>query len=149
MRGLKSVKVLFFLFIFFAFAGCKQEVDISARKMHWDRDMCERCKMAISGRKFAAQVINPKNGMCYKFDDIGCAILWFKEENIPWEQEAAIWVTDSKTGEWIDARKAEYTTGSITPMDYGFAAHKEGTTPELKEVVYFNKVVKSVIEKGR
>jgi len=98
--------------------------------MHWDRDMCERCKMAVSERKYAVQVIDPMTHKVYKFDDIGCAVLWFDEEKIPWKDQAKIWITDAKTGEWIDARKAKYTDDSITPMAYGFAAYTEKTFPK-------------------
>ena len=36
-----------------------------------------------------------------------------------------IWVTDYRNGEWIDARKAHYVPGKITPMDYGLGATTE------------------------
>jgi nitrous oxide reductase accessory protein NosL len=111
--------------------GCsKKSYDNAAAKMHWDRDMCERCKMAISERKYAVQVIDPTTHKVYKFDDIGCAVLWFDEEHIPWKDQAKIWITDAKTGEWIDARMAKYTDDSITPMAYGFAAFTDKTFPK-------------------
>jgi nitrous oxide reductase accessory protein NosL len=111
--------------------GCsKKSYDNEAAKMHWDRDMCERCKMAISERKYAVQVIDPTTHKVYKFDDIGCAVLWFDEEHIPWKDQAKIWITDAKTGEWIDARTAKYTDDSITPMAYGFAAFTDKTFPK-------------------
>jgi len=126
----------FSLFAALAFAlvlgmqGCsKKSSDGAAVKMHWDRDMCERCKMAISERKFAVQVVNPATGKVYRFDDIGCTILWFDEEHIAWRDQAKIWITDAKTGEWIDARTAKYTDDSITPMAYGLAAFTEKTFP--------------------
>ena len=111
--------------------GCsKKSTDNRAVKMHWDRDMCERCKMAISERKFAVEVVDPDTHKVYKFDDIGCAVLWFDEEKIPWKDRARIWITDAKTGEWIDARTAKYTDDSITPMAYGFAAYTDQTFPQ-------------------
>ena len=102
--------------------------------------------MAISERKFAVQVVNPKTHKVYKFDDIGCAILWFEEEHIPWKDRAKIWITDAKTGKWIDARKAIYTDDSITPMAYGFAAYTEATLPPNHHTVRFDEVAKRVIE---
>ena len=92
--------------------------------VHWDRDMCERCKMVTSDRHHAVQVINPKTGRSYMFDDIGCVTLWFEDEQIPWKDQAKIWITDIKSGKWIDARKAYYDTNNITPMAYGFGAHE-------------------------
>ncbi len=125
--------------------GCSQKSrDNSAAVMHWDRDMCVRCQMAISERKYAVQVINPQTHAVYKFDDIGCAVLWFDEEHIPWKDQAKIWITDAKTGKWIDARTALYTDDSITPMAYGFAAYTRETFPTGHPVRHYTDAVKTV-----
>ncbi len=131
--------------------GCsKKSSDGSAVKMHWDRDMCERCKMAISERKYAVQVVNPQTGKVYKFDDIGCTVLWFDEEHIPWKDQAKIWITDARTGQWIDARTAKYTDDSITPMAYGLAAYTDTTFPAGHKAYDFKYAVDSIhaIEKA-
>jgi len=128
------------------FTGCQKKSDNAITQMHWDRDMCERCKMAISERKFAVQVIDPKTHKSYKFDDIGCAVLWFDEEHIPWRDQAKIWITDAKTGKWIDARTAIYTDDSITPMAFGFAAYTKETVPPNHHTVGFDEVAKRVVE---
>jgi nitrous oxide reductase accessory protein NosL len=114
--------------------------------IHWDRDMCERCKMVVSERKYAAEIVDPKTNKVYKFDDLGCAVLWLKEEKIPWAKRAKIWVTDAKTGKWLDARKAIYTDDSITPMAYGIAAFSEKTFPKGHKALDFETVSK-IIEK--
>lgn len=135
----------------FFLSGCGEEKSKTAAvKMHWDRDMCVRCVMVISDRKNAAQVRNPKNGKTYLYDDIGCVILWFKEEKIAWKDEAVIWVTDVKTGEWINARTAFYDTENITPMGYGFSAHKTKDTIEQgQEIIDFAEVTRRVIKIGK
>ncbi len=138
--------VLIFITVIFGFLGCEKKPPGSAVKMHWDRDMCERCKMAISDRKFAVQIINPKTDKAYKFDDIGCAILWLDEEKIPWRDQAKIWITDAKTGEWIDAKEAKYTDDSITPMAFGFAAYSDKTAPKNKKLLDFKEVKKLIFE---
>ena len=129
------------------FSGCDKKPNDGVQQMHWDRDMCERCKMAISDRKFAAQIINPQNGKGYKFDDLGCAVLWMDEEKIPWKDKAVIWITDAKNGKWIDARKAKYLGGAITPMAFGFAAYTEQTLPKGAKVYTFEEVVKKIAQK--
>ena len=141
----------FFLLIMTIFvSGCDNKVDLSPKKIHWDRDMCERCKMVLSDRKFSAQVINPDNGKNYVFDDIGCVILWFKENSIAWKEHAVIWVNDAKTGEWIDARKAFYDVANITPMAYGFGAHiKREEIKEGQEMIDFEEVSRRVIKIGK
>jgi nitrous oxide reductase accessory protein NosL len=138
-------RFLFFsLFFFLSFSGCEKKPIGTPDQMHWDRDMCERCKMAISERKYAAQIIDPASGKVYKFDDIGCAILWMEEGHVPWKDQAIIWVTDASTGEWLDARSAKYTDDSITPMAYGIAAYSEKTFPSGKEALDYATIVKKV-----
>ena len=144
---MKKFSFLFFIsLLLFGFSGCEKKPIGEVTKMHWDRDMCERCKMAISERKFAVQLINPQTGKNYKFDDIGCAILWIKEEKIPWGNQAIIWITDAKTGEWIDARKAHYINNAITPMAYGFAAYSNRTLHKESNVFDYTYVMKKIVE---
>jgi nitrous oxide reductase accessory protein NosL len=146
MRRIATLLPFVFLLIL-SLGGCsKKSTDGQPVQMHWDRDMCERCKMAVSERKYAVQVINMKNGKAYKFDDIGCAVLWFKEEKIPWKDQAKIWITDAKTGKWIDARTAKYTDDSITPMAYGFAAYTDKTFPKGHQVRHYDDVVKTIFK---
>jgi len=133
------------------FSACQKEIETGPKKIHWDRDMCERCKMVISERNHAAQVLNEENGRRYMFDDIGCVILWFKEENITWKDSAKIWITDVKTSKWIDARTAYYDTIHQTPMAYGFSANekKESITNKHSEIIDFNEMSKRVLARGR
>ncbi len=141
-----SLILLTGLFVLFGFSGCDKKPVGAAAQMHWDRDMCERCKMAISERRFAAQVIDPRTGKVYKFDDLGCAVLWMDEEKIPWREKAILWITDAKTGEWIDARKALYMEGAITPMAYGLAAYSKKTLPKGTRPVDFKTAIERIRE---
>ena len=93
------------LFSLLLFTACEKKISTEVKKVHWDRDMCERCKMVVSDRKNTVQVINPKTGRSYMFDDIGCTVLWFKDDKIEWENNATIWINDITTGKWIDAKK--------------------------------------------
>ena len=130
--------------------GCDNKAALEPKKVHWDRDMCERCKMVLSGRKFSAQAINPQTGRKYYFDDIGCAILWFREDKISWENEAILWVNDAQSGEWIDAKTAFYDTENITPMAYGFGAHKSAQSIKAGlEIIGFEEVKRRVIKIGK
>ena len=126
--------------------GCsKKDYTKEPAKMHWDRDMCERCKMAISERNFAVQGVDQK-GEVYKFDDIGCLILWRHLEH-PEIKFVKIWVKDVKSGKWIDARKAKYVAGVVTPMGYGFGAYEN--PPKGKKVLSFEEVKQKIIKIGR
>ena len=142
-------KLLFFsLFIILNFNGCeKKKISTELHEVHWDRDMCERCKMVASDRHHAVQVINPKNGKSYMFDDIGCALLWFDDEKIAWKDQAKIWITDVDSKKWIDARTAYYDAGNITPMAYGFAAHaKKEDIKNSKEIITYGELFKKILE---
>ena len=142
--------VLLATLIVFTQIGCKERSKTDVEKVHWDRDMCARCVMVVSDRKNTTQVRNPKTGKTYMFDDIGCTILWFNENKIEWKDKAIIWITDIKTGEWIDARTAFYDTENITPMAYGFSAHKDKAhIKNGQEVINFKELSKRVIKIGK
>ncbi|BBG66337.1 nitrous oxide reductase maturation protein, outer-membrane lipoprotein NosL [Hydrogenimonas sp.] len=150
MRRFEWMVLLLLSFTFMAgFGGCEKKDWRVPEKMHWDRDMCERCKMAVSDRNYAVEVVDPKTHKHYKFDDIGCALLWFKENGYGWMKDAVIWVNDAKTGEWIDAKKAYYTTGNVTPMGFGFAAYKSPDEAGGKETIGFDEVIERVLKRGR
>lgn len=103
-------------------AGCFEEPTGPA-EIRYDRDVCEICRMIISDPRFAAQVRGGEHMDVWKFDDIGDALHWLKEQ--PWRDDpkTEIWVTDyDHPGEWLDARKAHYVSGVVSPMDYGFGA---------------------------
>jgi len=144
------LKSIFIFLLVLVSSGCNEETTKTVHEIHWDRDMCDRCKMVISERKHGVQVINKNNNKVYKFDDIGCAISWFKEEKIDWKNDARIWITDVDTGKWIDARLAFYDTMTRSPMSYDFAAHetKEAIRPEL-EIINFAEMSKRVLKRKK
>ena len=80
----KTLLLLSALFLTLTISGCEQESKTAVSEVHWDRDMCARCVMVVSDRMNTVQVKNPDTGKKYIFDDIGCMILWFKDENITW-----------------------------------------------------------------
>jgi nitrous oxide reductase accessory protein NosL len=123
MRGLFRLLGLLLLL-----AGCSNEPDTGPGKVRWDREVCARCAMTVSDHNYSAQVRGGpagQKGKLYKFDDIGCAVIWLDQQ--PWKDnpKTEIWVTDYRNGDWLDARKAWYVKGKITPMGYGL-----GATPE-------------------
>lgn len=127
-----------------SFLGCERKIELGVHDVHWDRDMCVRCKMVVSERQYAAQTTDPTTGKTYYFDDIGCVVLWFEEDKIDWADKAIIWVTDVNSGEWINAREAAWSTISVTPMAFGYAAHKVGTEPE-GEIIGYDEMAKRAI----
>lgn len=98
------------------------------KEVHWDRDTCERCRMVLSARNHSAQIRytdEKQKSRVLMFDDIGCAVIWLEDK--PWRDAATteIWVNDYRNGHWIDAQKAWYIKGQMTPMEYGLGAQDE------------------------
>jgi len=109
-------------------SACGQQEESGPVEVRWDRETCARCAMAISDHNFSAQVRGGESGkrtQVYKFDDIGCAVIWLDKQ--PWKDDARteVWVTDHRNGSWIDARQASYVTDRVTPMGYGLGAQNQ------------------------
>lgn len=86
----------------------------------WGREPCAHCSMAISERRFAAELrMGPREVRV--FDDFGCAMVWLAEHGSGAEARE-IWVMDQDEGEWLDARAAFYHPDQHTPMAWGFGA---------------------------
>ncbi len=108
--------------------ACSGDPGTGPVDVKWDRDVCERCRMVLSDRLYSAQVRGApaeQKTRAYRFDDIGCAMLWLEQQ--PWRDDprTEIWVNDYRTGAWIDARSAYYVKDRITPMAYGLGAQSD------------------------
>ena len=99
-------------------------------EVKWDRDGCERCRMVLSERHYAAQVRDPQKRV-HLFDDLGCALIWLEDQPFKADPKTEIWVTDAADGHWIDAREAAYAREHKTPMDYGLGASENGGPDSL------------------
>lgn len=108
--------------------GCSGDPGSGPLPPRWDRSTCERCRMMLSDRQHGAQVrIKATNGtsQVLYFDDLGCALIWLEAKPAPDRDGAEIWVTDWRSGDWIDARAAHYASNQVTPMGYGLGAQRE------------------------
>jgi copper chaperone NosL len=88
-------------------------------------DACRFCRMAVSNRRFAAQLAAPSEEAMF-FDDIGCLRDFLKQqESLP--SGTIAYVADHRTGEWVAAAQALYTKspGVATPMASGLIAHRD------------------------
>lgn len=90
-----------------------------------DSDMCSFCRMAISEKRFAAEIIDIDEKV-YKFDDIGC-MLRYKQASGDKLKPAAEFVTDYDSRDWIRAEKAFYTRSATikTPMGSNIVAYSD------------------------
>ncbi len=108
--------------------ACSGDAGTGPADVKWDRYACDRCRMVLSDRQHAAQVrVLPTEGRSkvHFFDDIGCAVVWLEDKPFRDDPHTEIWVTDWRSGDWINARTAYYLTGQVTPMEYGLGAQTE------------------------
>ncbi|HEX6187390.1 MAG TPA: nitrous oxide reductase accessory protein NosL [Pyrinomonadaceae bacterium] len=87
-------------------------------------DMCSYCRMAISEKQFAAEVLDSED-QAFKFDDIGCLVN-FVESKKNKAPIAAYFVMDFDKRDWIKAEEAYYvrTSEVTTPMNGGIIAFR-------------------------
>ena len=109
-------------------AGCgsrsPQPVEIEAA------DMCAQCKMAISEKRYAAEMAD-LDGNVIKFDNIDCMIRYASGHGQ--KNKAAAWfVMDSDGREWLDARQVLLVKSPSIPgpMASGVLAVKDRTAAD-------------------
>jgi nitrous oxide reductase accessory protein NosL len=142
---LKPILVCFIALM--TFTACQDNsLEKGMKEVHWDRDVCERCTMIISEKKFTVQVMNPKTQQTYFFDDLGCAVIWFKEKNQDWFENAKIWINDSVSGQWLNAKEAIYLPDTLTPMGYGLSAFSKETITKHSNSLKFEQAVEKILE---
>lgn len=86
-----------------------------------NEETCSHCRMAISDVHFAAQLVSAGGGVEF-FDDIGCLVRWQRQAERARRSKA--FVTDFKSGTWLEASRAIYVRSDklSTPMAFGLAA---------------------------
>lgn len=95
-------------------------------------DTCASCRMAISERRYAAELVDRDNTV-YKFDDIACMLRFARGHALP-SSSVNFYVTDYKTGkDWIDARHSYFAglkTSVSSPMGSGIVAFRNASDAE-------------------
>jgi len=118
-------------------------------EIKWDRDTCTRCRMAISDRRFAAEVRGGPQDQVFKFDDIGCVVFWLKEQAWGNEANVRLWLADAASKpdrlNWLDPRQARFVGGKTSPMGYNFAAYGAVDGNSLS----FEQMREQVLAKGK
>jgi copper chaperone NosL len=99
-------------------------------------DSCASCRMAISERRYAAEIVDT-DGNVYKFDDIAC-MLRFAHTHGMEPRTVDFYVTDYKTGkDWMDARQSYFAglrSSVSSPMGSGLVAFRNlNDAQQLKE----------------
>jgi len=149
MRLVKMVVVtVVILTVSLMFAiGSQAKMSLKPQPINFGHDKCKRCMMVIKSPYFSAEVGNPVTGKIYKFDDIGCAVMWLYHDcHFNWEKKAVLWVTDAKTGKWINVKQACWVDGMITPMHFGLGAYRKGEVN--KKCLSWNEAKRLLLERG-
>jgi copper chaperone NosL len=86
-------------------------------------DNCSNCRMAVSDKSFASEIITEQNEVL-KFDDLSC-LESYRKKNAS-VKIRAIFVTDYDTRNWLPFEKSIIVkTGIDTPMGSGKIAVKD------------------------
>lgn len=124
VRTLRLCGEILFILLFLTFSACHEAeikpVDIAAE------DVCTHCKMAISEKQFAAELITP-DGDALKFDDIGCMQEYLKEK--PDSKVAAHFFMNYETKTWLEGNAATFVKAKeiTSPMGGGIIALENET----------------------
>ena len=138
-------KTFFILLVVLFLSACGNDKQTGAVDVKWDRDACERCQMMLSERNFSAQVRffpEGKRSKVYKFDDMGCAVLWLDTQPYKDDPKTEVWVNNYLTNDWVNAKKAWFTRGLTTPMNYGLGAQPE----QVEGALNYEQAVKHIYE---
>ncbi|NIP30900.1 MAG: hypothetical protein GTO02_13960 [Candidatus Dadabacteria bacterium] len=113
----------YFAFLILFILSCGNSEEIKPVSINYGQDICERCKMIISEERFSSQILL-KDGLIYKFDDLGGMIHYIVENKISMESVNKIYVKDYNTKKWLIAEEAIYvSTDKIkTPMNFALLA---------------------------
>lgn len=94
-------------------------------------EMCSYCRMAISEKRFAAELIDSES-QAFKFDDIGCLVNFVRNKKSS-SKPVAYFVMDFDAREWVKAESAFYVRSSevATPMNGGMIAFKDQSKAQV------------------
>lgn len=133
----RFLKLLTLTVLVFCSVSCGKKVDTAAADPVWDRQICDQCKMILSNRNFAAQVINLDTGKRLYFDDIGCALRYLATEKMtPFSEKIILYATNANTGKWVDLKNGRIIKGYVTPMSssFGVIDKDESISKDKKEI---------------
>lgn len=118
-----------FLTLVLLVAACSGGV--TPRDPLWDRDVCAHCRMTISQRRYATQLIGP-GATVRHYDDLGCALIQ-RRQNAEL-QKGRLFVRPFGSERWVAAETASYLGEQHTPMGFGYGPVSTAGKLSLQEV---------------
>jgi len=134
--GLRTI--LFFLTVFLAACSSGEIGPVPIES----GDMCSFCRMAISEKKFAAEMIMDDESVL-KFDDIGC-MLRYRKAPANKSNAVATFVMDHASQQWINVENAYFIQSPTlkTPMGGGIAAFEDRANAERLTANYETRILR-------
>lgn len=122
------IKYNAFLVLLFLIISSCEKVENKPKDPLWGKQSCSNCRMILSEKRYAAQRVLT-SGKTYYYDDINCALIHRHGVN-----DGVLYVRPHGGSEWIDAKKARYNAGLMTPMDSGVGAVKDGGNLSFEDI---------------
>ncbi len=117
-------------------SGCNSsDTKTTTVKTKKDIRICPQCNMPLPDSNIHTTDLNDDGDMVY-FDDVGCMILWAKDEKIDLKtKKTRIFSNDTK--KYIDPFKGYFQINERTPMLYGFSAYENS----CEKCINFDEVI--------
>lgn len=135
---MKKFKLLLFAFslsLLVILTACSS----ASKSEKQDLNICPQCNMELPKSNIHTSTIDD-NAHIHYFDDIGCMILWSKDNDFNFTTiKSKVFTNDTK--KYIDAKKASYTINEKTPMSYGFSAYEN----KKDGVISFDEVIMKML----
>lgn len=134
LGGERILFLFFLLFITNCGAPEIKPVDIAAE------DVCTHCKMAISEKQFASEIITT-DGDALKFDDIGCMQDYLKEK--PDTKVAVHFFMNYETKTWLKGNAATFVKSKeiTSPMGGGIIAFEHETKAKTAAAEFSGQII--------
>ena len=101
--------------------------------------ICPQCNMELPKSNIHTSTVSGNFETEY-FDDVGCMVLWMKENHIDLNS-VDMKVFSNDTNKYIDAKKAFYRFNEKTPMMYGFSAYEN----KQENIIYYEEVMMKML----
>ncbi len=126
--GLTSGAIAATLLVLTAGTACRRGTPDPA-PLDTTNDTCAFCRMTVSDRRLAAEIVAPDDEPLF-FDDLGCLRSYLQDH--PLAHDAAVYVADHRTAEWVPASRAVFSrlAPDSTPMGSGLIAHAGSASRE-------------------
>ena len=130
----KLLSLTFFLSLLVIMTACD-----SSSQSETEMRICPQCNMELPNSNIHTSTIEGNTKTEY-FDDVGCMVLWMKENKIDLNSvDMRVFSNDTKR--YIDAKKAFYKFNEKTPMMYGFSAYEN----KQENIIYYEEVMMKML----